>query len=476
MILYKFNALNGVSSPASGVYGLNNNRDAVGWIVNPPSGKEAVYCPCIWPHAFVGWTNPTIMTPTTDQSGDPLFKINDAGEIVDHLADGVVRNIQGNVIAPYGNLQQVLGQLIYTTDITNSHYVVGAQVSNNGYIGVSQSLVYNLETGQPFWINSLPGKKSSIATAANMAAGLVIGFSDDHGFLCNWSGGQPSAPKDIGARIYLNDVNDHGIAVGCLAASAPDGNGAPANVQPIWMNLSTDNPQPNLISLPNNYSSGVATAINSSGTIVGDYAKDSWQWYNYNTSVFVSYNQGAAQDLNALSGTHAWEIMEVCDINENGDIAGNALSLSVTEPDGLLAATGCILEAREVIFNPFAPAPGHSPKQMESALGMLFGGVAIGPSGPAIWDNLSAAQREVLLGLATANIAELFKSTEARQHIQRAALEAASAALASLQRRVSSPPAVPLSASQVARRAIRRRLMFPHRVVRRTTAAPRGSH
>jgi hypothetical protein len=440
MAQYQFNSLTGPGSPNSGTTGLNNNGDAVGWIVDLTTGMETS---CIWSNK--AWSNPNILG-----SNLKLWRINDSGQITDELT-GVVRNLQG---AQLVDLTPALGKgnSIVLFGINNASVVVGAPFVpsapadpsiGTAYFG-PQALVYDLNTTlpaainpNPVWINPLPGLHSAEASSANMVLGLVIGFSENHSFRYFLSGTRKGQMDDLGV-CALVDINDAGIAVGCKL----DSQGNPTI--PIWVDCTQTHPQHNAINLPPGNIVGQAWAINSHGTIVGYYGVDAGE-----SVAFVSYKDfahGDAQDLNNLVDTPGWHLSHAWDINEAGDISGTALAINPNSQNphsGIL--TGYILQA--VVVRPPSPILGSlllllGEGVQEGASGKgyppLGPPVPIGPSGPARWSNLSATEREVLLGLATSNLAQLFSNPATRQQIQMAALEASSTALARQQRRLST--------------------------------------
>jgi len=238
----------------------------------------------------------------------------------------------------------------------------------------------------------------------------------------------------------MQDINKGGLAVGCEVDALG------RNSRPFWVQFNVaDQSTPAVtgyVSIPGD-GLGQAWAVNSSGIIVGDTYTEG--------NAFVAYPSGShppsyiAQDLDSVVGSDedVVDFMRAHDINERGDIAGDCI---IGGREGADTVVGYILERVTVRVSPVlglilqllgGVEVGGSGIAFPRGLGTPF---PIGPSGPVRgWGELSVTEREVLAGLGAVNLAELFSNPEIRQQIQRAGLEAASAAIGNLQRKLAAP-------------------------------------
>ena len=470
---YLFNQLTGPAPGDTSCTGLNNTGAAVGSIaINPGTSKGAIVS-CTWSNS--AWSSPSVWGNL-----NYLWKINDSEQIVSGNSGSVwsldgtlIVDLSNNVVNTWG-----VGTPLCLFDIKNAGIVAGAphiypSPPDGGsvwYMG-PQALVY--DTGfykhispNPLVINPLPGQLTACAYSVNLNAGLVVGSSENHGFLYFLSGPRMGQMVDLGL-CCLCDVNENGIAVGWKV----DNQNNPT--QPIWVDCTQAHPQLNSIALPPGNSFGVPWSISPDGTIVGFYAKDypSYQNYTSISTAFVSYRsgstQGVAQDLNKLTTATGWHLIAAYGINDAGHISGDALNVVNPYTIGVGNWTGFILE--KIFHSPmaphhFAPPPHH--------LGVGLHGLGI--LGQDIWGNSDPQEREVIIGLAMANLAKGFSSREVRQQIQRAALELSSKALAHLQNGLSSPQVhAPAAARAILERY--RRPIPPHRSLKSKTKPPHRS-
>jgi hypothetical protein len=347
---------------------------------------------------------------------------------------GLVNDLKGNVFV---NLDATVR--VSLTDVGNNNLAVGHDP------GGAFSIVADLNAGGALLggsagnkITAPNGRDRIIIAATNMdrlAVGVVFTGTGAHAFVYDLSSSVMTMLDRFEGRVgvegWLNDMNDSGIAVGAV-----EGN-------PGWIDCNQEKAGFTQIELPPGCSGGEATAINNSGTIVGYFHNaDGHQ------TAFVSYRQsngpGPAQDLNQLlaaTGTVRpidYETYFSCanDINEPGEIVGVANG-SYQEQAFLLQPIQVILKAENdpaLLAGEIAFIIGQWPH-------MGGGGAPPPPRGPGRGAVVRGPEREVLAGLATASLAELFGSEEARKKIQQAALEAAAAGIASLQKRAAAPRA-----------------------------------
>jgi hypothetical protein len=220
-----------------------------------------------------------------------LFKVDAFGNAVGNEepqlipATGVVINaITGLVID-----LDVVGSLI---DINNHYKAVG-----NGQQG---AFIYDLTTGSTTW---LPNGTLNTARGIN-DLGDVVGNVDSAGFFYSNS-------EMISIETDLRDININRLAVGGIVIN--DVSGA------AMVNLANAAPVPQAIPTPFPYA--VATAVNSSNTIVGLCTPpDANQW-----CAWVSYNGEPALNLNDLLAVPSeYTLIDAMDINEAGQIVGTA--------------------------------------------------------------------------------------------------------------------------------------------------------
>ncbi len=326
MSRYRFVNLHRPRWPDSSTKGLNNQGDMVGWIVGSRgTGDDR---PCLW--AKNAGHRPKILKGETG-----LYRINDAGESIGRYAP-LVLDRRGNTLI---DLDLVLKKRIGLQDINHAHVVVGGILSTGPSaiaLGLGpQALVYDLMAAQPTWISPLPGCQTALANAVN-TAGLVVGISDDHAFrYVSRPGPRQGQMDDLGA-CYLSDLNENGIAVGWQHDRA-------GNDNPVWMDCTEDHPHAHLVNLPPGCSNGWALAINSDRTIVGYYDSSPAEDY----TAFVSPNgvaQGDALNLSKVVDPPGWHLVSAWDINEAGDIVGDAVSDLLPANEATSIGTGYLLK------------------------------------------------------------------------------------------------------------------------------------
>jgi hypothetical protein len=324
---YRFVNLHCPPGPDSSLKGLNNRGDLVGWIGD--SQDPGAEWPCLW-------DKDAGLRPRLRKGGLSLYRINDDGESIGRYAP-LVLDRQGNTLV---DLALVLGRRIGLQDINHAHVVAGGVLAPGPSVialGLGpQALVYDLMTSQATWINPLPGRQTALANAVN-PAGLVVGISDDHAFrYFSRPGARQGQMDDLGAG-YLSDLNENGIAVGWQRDRA-------GHEQPIWMDCTETHPHAHLLNLPPGCTNGWATAINADRTIVGYYDSFPVNDYTAFVSCYQRGGQGEARDLNTLVDTPEWRLLSAWDINETGDIVGDAERQIPPGNERTGGGTGCLLE------------------------------------------------------------------------------------------------------------------------------------
>jgi hypothetical protein len=260
-------------------------------------------------------------------------------------------------------------------------------------------------------------------------------------------GSYPIFAAGLGSLV---DINMSRLAVGYSADN--DGNRTPAWVQ-CPSSASGGSFDLTMTALPTVYplvpvAANGANAVNDSGTIVGTAAgSPSAQGSYYAFVVPPPYN--AAYDLNDMVGDRqGWHLETATDINEQGQIVGQARR--GTDTAGFVASPYTPIKW-EIIANLLGNLITYA-ASLTSA-GMPGGmGIVIPPGG---WSTLAGAsltpeQRETLLSFALSNLAGSLSDSQARSRIQAIAAEAASRVLAQGKKH-KRPAPTPVQLEQLAR-------------------------
>jgi hypothetical protein len=250
-----------------------------------------------------------------------LAKVADSGDAVGaypYVMNGP--NAVSNVLAALGGAP---GDQMYGQDINNAHTMVGVTSAANGtgaknfiFNYITDAITLLDQTDIPLGINNL---------------GDVVGVAGSEGFLRTTGGNVIRYPN-----CWLNDINDSLIAAGFTpGASTTAGEnymGYPDQAKPIWvdcrLNVLNNHSAPiiHAIPLPSPYEYGVAVAVNNNGLVLGNC-------WNLNTSAIGAfvYNASAAAAVAEIvtinNNVQQWYIGNVEDINDHGQIVGQAVSV-----------------------------------------------------------------------------------------------------------------------------------------------------
>jgi hypothetical protein len=165
--------------------------------------------------------------------------------------------------------------------------------------------------GKQIWLSPLPNSTGIHAEAINDLGDVVGGCDNGSGFFYSAS---TKAMTGIDS-CYLNDINMNRQAVGF-----------DSGFKPIMVDLSQPNPALQPIAVPADSKYAMATAVNSSNTIVGFWESSEPatfppQWGN----AFV-YSNGSMFNLNdLLRYPSSYYLIDAMDINDLGPIVGTAL-------------------------------------------------------------------------------------------------------------------------------------------------------
>jgi hypothetical protein len=172
----------------------------------------------------------------------------------------------------------------------------------------------------PFGINA---SEKVVGFSVGIKSNALLAF---FGFL--YSGG---TRYELG-KLLLRDISDKDIAVGLVPDPGDNRFGNSGNLPegfidgaPFWMDCSNiaAAPQPTAHKIPLSPANtgGMATAVNSKGTVVGTC------WApNYTAFVYDIGQHGLATDLNThlAAPLPGWTLWNAWDINESGQIVGTA--------------------------------------------------------------------------------------------------------------------------------------------------------
>jgi hypothetical protein len=358
----------------------------------PQPGKHAQAT--IWPISSSAsvktWRSPT-----------QFIRINDAGD-----AAGQGWLVTGDDVF---DLRRVVPDIVDAFDL-NSRFVVGTVKAGGADPPTALGFTYEWLARILTWISPLPGYKSTWALGIN-SRNDVVGGMDDHALI--YSAGKV---RDLGIG-WLRDINDDGFAVGTIPGSLPN------SEIPAWANCEDPKATLQPIPLAPGYTTGQALAINATGTVVG-YMGQAWPDLGIAFVYDLKKPHEVAHDLNRrIQLDSGWTLWDACDINDKGQIVGTAFA-----PYG---SPGSRITA--YVLTPHNPS--FIPKAGVSPIYEWLGGQNPSPGEVETWGKLPAYMRDVFIGLAIANLTDLMGDPSAGREIRKAALAAASNALAELQRR-----------------------------------------
>ncbi|HXN72685.1 MAG TPA: hypothetical protein VN861_09060 [Candidatus Acidoferrales bacterium] len=288
------------------------------------------------------------------------------------------------------------------SDINNAHQVVGNME------------IYNWVT--PAVISTIPplsGQTNSEALALNNL-GDALGLSGGHGFYCPFGATQS---QDLGEDVVLGSINDNKLAAGSAQILGA-----------AYADLTQPGVQLRQIPLPYGAAEGpflppAAQAINTGGIIVGFGTGGPGPFSPFYPFVF-SIGEGSAADLNTLvasSNAPGWQLVDALDINDAGQIIGQAFGPG-NQVAGYVATPR--VGGRTV---PFTNLIATIIRGLFQELGLSFPGSAA-PTGRGLLTPFPLDRNEALLNLAVSNLAGQMSDREARTKIQSIAAEAASRA------------------------------------------------
>jgi hypothetical protein len=307
------------------------------------------------------------------------------------------------------DLRRVVPDILDAFDL-NSKLVVGTVKGGGADPSIALGFMYEWLARILTWISPLPGYKSTWALGVNSHS-HIVGAMDNHAFI--YSAGKV---RDLGVG-WLRDINDDGFAVGTLPGSLPN------SEIPAWVNCQDPAATLQPIPLAPGYTTGQALAINATGTIVG-FMGQAWPDLGVAFVYDLKKPYELAHDLNKrIQLDSGWTLWDACDINDKGQIVGTAFA-PYGSPGSRI--TAYLLTPHNLSF---IPKVGMTP-----IYGWL-GDENPSTGGLETWDKLPAHMRDVFIGLRIANLADLIADPSAGREIRKAALAAASNALAELQRR-----------------------------------------
>ena len=381
--------------PYPDAYGLNNEDQICG---DTTSDGSSFF-------SFIERTpgNPTPGDPPTAQSAH-LSAINDAGVAAGLFLDAGGANHaytcdQNNQTH---DLSTIIGQPeSWAADINNSGVVVGGvRHSNDWNDPWTRAFIYDPAAAKPVRIlDGFPNFTNCFASAVNNR-GQVVGTCFDNEQLnfrpFLFAGGQMT--DFSGQPGFALDINDNGD----IACTTED----------FWTNQSSSGPflwANNKVNwLP---TSGVPSALNNSGQVVGSSMLPNGQMYGY------LCENGMAYDLNTLVWVDAFQsslhIVNAWDINENGHIIAGAFDSSWNAYILLLIPPGVSIVTRpQYVIGLVA--------QVTSGVKSDGGGMAFINGRPIPvdpWGAMSERQTELIFSRATSLIARRFAG-DAKAEVQ----------------------------------------------------------
>jgi len=294
-------------------YGINDGGEAVGEVALPSVGGPAIW----WWQAQPNL--PTVPFFPDLPVGGELLKVDDFGNAVGLVNDGSPD--PWPAIVNGTSLIADLRSLGMPSDINNQATVTGTDFSGGPTGGIfgSRAFIYTFFPipGNQIWLSPLPNSTGIAAEAIN-DLGDVVGGCDNGAGLYGAGFFYSALTKKMTAidSCFLRDINVNRLAVGGSASG-----------QPIMVDLSKASPVLQSIPVPEPFVGAVATAVNSSNTIVGFCNSQGFQ----DSCAFVSYNSPAPRswltfNLNdLLSASTPYTLVDAMDINEAGQIVGSAV-------------------------------------------------------------------------------------------------------------------------------------------------------
>jgi uncharacterized membrane protein len=365
--------------------GINDSGEVVGVSFQTDGSQRGV------------WWRPADYGKPQFTSVPELFKVNNAGFAIG--PNWVIDINNESSVAPFP--EQFLA-----FDVNNANQVLGSAY-DSGATDFLKSAIFDWATPSfLIRISPLSGQDFDIPGGINNL-GDVVGYSGEQGFLYS-----ESQMNGVGACL-LTDINDNRLAVGT----------GPNDSVPIYIDLSEFDPKnpkefpPTLmeIALPTSGTDNLATAVNSSGMVVGFVAKQA----AFSGYAFVyQVGERAAADLNDLIVANSgWRLVNAFDINGAGQIVGTAVSSVGGHVAGYVATPRNVPNVASLTATWVSIITGV----LQDGGGIVLPGGPVPPWGPEAWISLPLDQREALVSFAISNLSNLLNDAQARTQIQRIA-------------------------------------------------------
>jgi hypothetical protein len=394
--------------------GINQQGEVVGTTLDPTA------VPPDTAGLLSSWWIPPEYSLKTGVAGG-LGKVDNLGDAVGLGAELFNINFDNNVkTLPFD-----------PADINNAHQVVGNME------------IYNWATAAVIsTIPPLSGQTNSVAWALNNH-GDALGRSGSNGFFCPFGAAQS---QDLGEDVMLGSINDNKLAAGSAQLLGA-----------AYADLTQPGVQLRQIPLP--YGSAVgpflppaAQAINTGGIIVGFGTGGPGPFSPFYPFVF-EIGEGSAVDLNTLvasSNAPGWQLVDALDINDAGQIIGQAFG-----PGGQEAGYLATPRVSGATF-PFTNLIAIIIRGLLQELGGISFPGSPAPMGPGMLTALPPERHEALLNFAVSNLAGQMSDREARSKIQRITAEVASRAQSKAPQRQSLSPAQKERLAKARKRMLRR--------------------
>ena len=333
--------------------------------------------------------------------------VNDAGDAVGRL--GLDSSHQHAFVVRGGKLIDLVPSVVpegsIASDINNRGVVTGQY----GIGPDERAFVYDSLGGGPPTVTDPPPGRSTTGAHAINDAGIVVGRTDGNGFA--YSGG---VIRDMGPTTHVGDINNLGVIIGTIEIPAK-------STQAAICDLNTTTPSVTEIPLPpGNYIGSHGFGINNARDAVGTC----WTRETSNTQLQDAYiySGGVSTNLNTLIPFQSgWHLTSAEDIDDRGQIVGNG-TLNGHKRGFLLTPTTAL---PHVDFSHLVELVGTilGFQPVDGAGLVIVGGVPIpvGPWGPHALGG--AEERDVLIGLALAQMAMTIENRGGRLSMRRAALE-----------------------------------------------------
>jgi uncharacterized membrane protein len=304
------------------------------------------------------------------------------------------------------NLPPGIGSI--ATGINKSGLLTGYNITPSDQAG---GFLYDSVSGSVDSIPPLSGASDSWGLAIN-DQGTVAGRSGGHGF--SFSGG---VLKDLGPlfspgdEFSRMDINDSGQIVATF--------GDPSSASSVPVIYDPSKPAPAFVKLPmpSGFGTGVANGINSSGDVVG-WANDGGD----GQVAFICFQGTIAKDLNSMIPRNTgWLLASAIDVNDSGEIVGKG---TLNGRNALFLLRPIVVPRALGVLGLIVVLLGGGVQAGAGGTGFTFSGVPIPVPIPIeSWGNLSAIQQDILIGLATDELARNVNNKDGRHSLRRAALE-----------------------------------------------------